>query len=150
GSPLRLLHGRADGRKCLSNSEHHQQSKRQMMKAKVMFTRFPGGNAEHPDTTDWMIETVIKAKSDPRIDDVLHWRISDTPITMGRNRAHKIAKKAGADFLVMIDSDMKPDLPGEKTFWDVAWPFMFDPAERQKYGIEHPGPCMIGAPYCGP
>jgi hypothetical protein len=121
------------------------------MKANVIFTRFPGGNSEHPDTTDWMIETVIKAKSDPRIGDVMHWREADTPITMVRNKAVKVAKAAGADFMVMIDSDMRPDLSlkGAKKFWDTAWPFMIDPAVRAEYGIAHTGPCIIGAPYCG-
>jgi len=121
------------------------------MKAKVLFTRFQGGNAEHPDTTDWLVETVLKAKSDPRIGEVLHWRISDTPITMGRNRAARDALAIGADFQVMIDSDMTPDLPGQQKFWDVAWPFMVDQEERAlKHGINFAGPCMIAAPYCGP
>jgi hypothetical protein len=120
------------------------------MQSKVMFARFPGGHVEHPDTTDWLVETVIKAKKDPRISEVLNWRKSDTPITMVRNEAVEVARRAGADFIVMIDNDMRPDLPGEKKFWDVAWPFMCDLNVRRNAGIEHAGPCIIGAPYCGP
>ncbi len=70
----------------------------------VMIARFPGGNSEHPDTTDWLIPTVITMKADPRIKDVLNWRIADTPITMGRNHAIVLAQEKKVDFLVMIDS----------------------------------------------
>lgn len=121
------------------------------MKFKVMIARFPGGASDHPDTTDWLVETVLKAKADPRIEQVLPWRIDDTPITMGRNRCIEVAKKAGVDILVMIDSDMKPDayLSGNpqqqghdhlaRPFWDSSLDFL----------LQHVGPCMIAAPYCG-
>jgi hypothetical protein len=122
-----------------------------MSKVNVLFARFPGGASEHPDTSDWLVQTVIKAKADPRIDKVFHWRIDDTPITMGRNRCIKQAKKAGADVVVMIDSDMKPDayLPGNphalghdplaRPFWDSSFDFL----------MKHQGPCAVAAPYCG-
>lgn len=122
------------------------------MQVKVLFARFPGGACDHPDTTDWLVQTVIKAKADPRISQVMHWRIDDTPITMGRNRCLEEAKKVGADIVLMIDSDMKPDAyhsgcslpihvdPQAKPFWDTSLDFM----------LEHDGPCAVAAPYCGP
>lgn len=113
-----------------------------MKQFKVLFARFPFGNQEVPDVTDWMIETVIKAKADARISEVRHMRLNDTPITMTRNKVIKAAQQDGADFVVMIDSDMKPDLaiPGAKPFWPTAFDF----------AVQHRGPCVVGVPYCGP
>lgn len=110
----------------------------------VMFARFPYGAIEHPNSVDWLVETVCKAKADPRIRDVFNVKLNDTPITMTRNRACKLAKDRGADFLVMLDNDMSPDLklPGAKPFWDTS----FDYAWRH---YPH-GPCAVAAPYCGP
>lgn len=121
-----------------------------MRQAKVLICRFPGllpGGAEHPDTTDWLVPTVIKIKSDKRISSVHNWRISDTPITMGRNRAVKMARSIGADLLVFLDADMAPDLylgrdPKAVPFWDTAFNFWFKHYDQ--------GPCIIGAPYGGP
>jgi hypothetical protein len=115
------------------------------MQRSVLFARFPGNQVEHPATTDWLVETVLKAKADLRIRDVFHWRISDTPITMGRNLALEHAKKVGADWVLMVDADMHPDLylgrdPRAVPFWDAAVDFL----------AQHNGPAMLGAPYCGP
>ena len=112
------------------------------MQVKVLFARFPFGASEHPDCTDWMVQTVLKASRDPRISEVLHTRVDDTPITMSRNLVCKQAQAAGADIICMLDSDMRPDLklPGRKPFWDSSLEFM----------LNHPGPAVIAAPYCGP
>jgi hypothetical protein len=121
-------------------------------KVSVLFARFPFGGVDHPDTTDWLVETVLKAKADPRISAVHHWRIDDTPITMGRNRCLEVAKKAGIDYVLMLDSDMNPDAyctgalhalgcdSFARPFWDSALNF----------ALVHEGPCLIAAPYCGP
>lgn len=107
----------------------------------VMFARFPFRATDHPDTTDWLVETVLKCKADSRISNVFHSRFDDTPITMTRNQAVDRAMKVGADYLVMIDNDMRPDCePDGLRFWDTSWEFL----------MQHQGPCMIGAPYCGP
>lgn len=111
---------------------------------KILFFRFPYGNHEEPDVTDWMIETVIEASRDDRIEEMKFARIADTPITMTRNRAVKVAKEIGADLLVMVDSDMAPDLYKKDEqatpFWKTAFDFWWN----------YPGPCIIAAPYCGP
>lgn len=109
------------------------------MQVKILFARFPFGGSEHPYVTDWMVQTVLKAKKDNRISEVQHIFVDDTPITMSRNRVLKIAKQGGVDLVCMIDSDMKPDLHG-KPFWDSSLEFM----------LQHEGPCVVGAPYCGP
>lgn len=109
-----------------------------------MIAQFPGGNRTVPDVGDWVAETVVKCHEDPTIGkgNVTLWRKSDTPIDMVRNQCLVVAEKSGVDFVLMVDSDMRPDLPydGAKPFWDVAWPFARD----------HKGPCVIAAPYCGP
>jgi hypothetical protein len=110
------------------------------MKIDVMFARFPYMNAECPDVTDWLLETVLKAKRDPRIGRVLSQRYDDTPITMTRNKAVADARREGVDFLLMIDSDMRPDCePDGKPFWDTSLDF----------ALANP-PCIVAAPYCGP
>lgn len=112
------------------------------MQCKILFARFPFGNQEAPSVANWLIPTVIKAKADPRISFVDHIEVDDTPITMSRNRVLKHALAKGFDYVVMIDSDMKPDLPvlGAKPFWPGAFDFAW----------QHNGPCCVGAPYCGP
>jgi hypothetical protein len=116
-----------------------------MPKYKVMFCRFPGDHREESDCTDWFVKSMLQAKADPRVEKVMSWYISDTPITMGRNRAIEIARSHGADFVVMVDSDMKPDMyvghdPKAKPFFPLALDFL----------INHQGPAMIAVPYCGP
>lgn len=119
-----------------------------------MFARFPFLRTDAPEVTDWLVETVVKCKLDPRVSSISKIWINDTPITMGRNKAVEAAKAARADFLVMIDNDMKPDAylgsntnrldidSSAQPFWDSSWDFMLRHYDH--------GPCMIGAPYCGP
>ncbi len=89
-----------------------------------------------------MVATVCKAKSHPLISRIEHMTVDDTPITMSRNRVMKVARDRGIDLVVMMDSDMIFDLPlpGAKPFWDSSIEFV----------LNHHGPCVIGAPYCGP
>lgn len=120
----------------------------------LMFARFPFMRMDAPEVTDWLIETVAKCKLDPRVSKISKIWINDTPITMGRNRAVEAAKQVKADFLVMIDNDMKPDAylaansnrldvdAATRPFWDSSWDFVLKHYDR--------GPCMVGAPYCGP
>ena len=71
--------------------------------------------------------------------------IADTPITMCRNRAVQAAQQMSYDLLMMVDSDMSPDLhikePGAKRFWDSSFDFIYSRLGK---------PTVIGAPYCGP
>lgn len=109
-----------------------------------------GGNggisSEVPDIREWMVPLVHNAGQDERIGSVRVWNLSDTPITMTRNRAVLQAREAGIDVLVMVDSDMKPDIlagdPDAKPFFTSSFDFLVN--------HYHKGPCVIGAPYCGP
>ena len=105
-----------------------------------------GGNggisSEVPDIREWMVPLVAEASRDPRIDNIRIWNLADTPITMTRNRAVLQAREFGLDVLVMIDSDMKPDIDGPKKFFPSSFDFLYDHYDK--------GPVIIGAPYCGP
>lgn len=112
-----------------------------MPQYRVAFARFPYQNSECPDGTDWLVRTFVKASRDPRIRQADLWRADDTPVTMTRNAILKKAMSVEVDYLVMLDSDVSPDdEPDGRPFWDTTWDFM----------LNHPGPCMVGAPYCGP
>lgn len=110
-----------------------------------------GGNggisSEVPDIREWMVPLVAEISRDPRIGDIRIWNLADTPITMTRNRSVVMAREANIDVLVMVDSDVKPDLllaydKTAKPFFQSSFDFLV--AHYQK------GPCVIGAPYCGP
>jgi len=109
-----------------------------------------GGNggisSEVPDIREWMVPLVANASKDPRIDQIRIWNLADTPITMTRNRAVLQAREFGVDCLIMVDSDMKPDMnagqPDAKPFFDTSFDFFIS--------HYHKGPCVIGVPYCGP
>lgn len=106
-----------------------------------------GGNggisSEVPDVREWMTPLVAEASRDSRIENIRIWNLADTPITMTRNRAVLQAREYGVDVLVMIDSDMKPDCePDGKKFFPSSFDFLYDHYDK--------GPCVIGAPYCGP
>lgn len=109
-----------------------------------------GGNggisSEVPDIREWMVPLVAAAAKDPRIDNIRIWNLADTPITMTRNRAVLQAREHGVDVLVMVDSDMKPDLyagnPDARPFFTSSFDFLVNHYAK--------GPVVIGAPYCGP
>jgi hypothetical protein len=124
----------------------------QPRKLKVGIVRFSyGGNGgismEVPDVGTWLVGAVVAAKSDPRVEEVFYEVISQTPITMGRNESVAWAQKNEIDVLIMLDSDMAPDLyfrkdPTAKTFFESSFDFIYKNWER--------GPHIVVAPYCGP
>jgi hypothetical protein len=115
----------------------------------IMLARFPQKRSEDPACTDWLMQRAIEWEQDPRIHAVFLWSKDDTPITMSRNAAIEAARECGADFILMLDSDMQPDKeliegdPTAKPFWSTSWDFAY---ERRMKGE----PCVIAAPYCGP
>lgn len=123
----------------------------QSAKFTVGFAHFSyGGNggiaSEVPDIREWQVPLVSEISKDERISDIRIFNISDTPITMSRNQAVLRAREMGVDVLVMVDSDMKPDLYAGA---DWAKPFFQSSFD---YLVSHyaKGPVCIGAPYCGP
>lgn len=117
----------------------------------VHICQFPGNNMTHPDVNIFLALTHHKMKTDKRIGNVTWFAKSDTPITMVRNQAVYEGLRFGADYILMIDSDMGPDYlvgkdPNARPFWDVAWEFMMARASLP----EKLPPATIAAPYCGP
>lgn len=110
---------------------------------RVMLCRFPGGNCEHPSEVDWVINTTLKCYADRRVEQLEHWHLNDTPVTMSRNRAIAHAIQQRIDIVLMVDSDMGPDMidPGQ-AFWGNALNFMISRWQN--------APTIIAAPYCGP
>lgn len=109
--------------------------------------RFPYGGTERTECVDWLIEVAAKLAVDRRFN-FCFLKENDTPITMTRNKMFADAKRMGADFLVIVDSDMAPDIelrganadPFAKPFFESSLEFM----------LAHQGPCVVAAPYCGP
>lgn len=117
----------------------------------VCFATFSyGGNggisSEVPDIREWMVPLISRLSKDERIASIHCFNLSDTPITMTRNRAVLMARDLRADVLVMIDSDMHPDRhvleAGSKPFFESSFDFLLSHYDK--------GPVVIGSPYCGP
>lgn len=119
-------------------------------KLNILIARFPGGSifpVDMPDTTDYFAKLLLSCKRDPRFANVFSERISDTPITMSRNRMVNIAQQLNCHLLLMMDNDMSPDKylnddPYAEPFFDTSLDFMLQRWDE--------GPHIIGAPYCGP
>ena len=83
---------------------------------------------------------------DKRIGEIVMDTVSDTPVTMCRNRIVQKARAAGVDVLVMIDSDQgmmfHENEQGFKPFFESSFDFLCEHYDK--------GPCVIAAPYCGP
>lgn len=116
------------------------------MKATVMLATFPFGSTECLEVRNWLIKTHKRIEADDRVAHLYTMDVDDTPITMSRNRVLKTCLDQGIDFCLMVDSDMNPDaylgrgFADVKPFWDSSFEFM----------LEHEGPCVVAAPYCGP
>lgn len=112
-------------------------------KFKVMLARFPGNNSEHPAEVDFCINFTLACAFDQRVSQLEHWRLNDTPVTMSRNRCIREAIARGVDILVMVDSDMGPDMvTPQHSFWVRAFDFIISRYQQ--------APTVIAAPYCGP
>jgi hypothetical protein len=105
-----------------------------------------GYQSMHPDVAVWLSRLLVQLKSDERIEHVTVDTLGDTPITMTRNRAVLKAREAGADLLLMVDSDQSPDLHRSEKWFKPFW----DEAFEEVYKHYDKGPLVIGAPYCGP
>lgn len=124
----------------------------QPRKLRIGIARFSyGGNGgiatEVPDVGTWLVRAVIAAKSDPRVEDVVHETFTDTPVTLTRNASVAWAQKAGVDVLLMVDSDMSPDLyvgidRTATPFFESSFDFLYRNWEK--------GPRIVVSPYCGP
>lgn len=130
----------------------------------IMVARFPGQNQEHPESAGYVMGLMETLHNDDQISKIVPWRLSDTPITMSRNRCIKEALNLNVDYVLMIDADMSPDCePGAPPFWETAWEFMMERRRQESTHAElaeidkaydtpdmKVPPATIAAPYCGP
>lgn len=119
-----------------------------MPKYRLMFARFPG-HPEHPCEVEWCFWANQYLAKRQDITDVVRFRIADTPITMGRNRAVRAAMQEECDFLLMIDNDMEPDprKPNGELLYAGAKLFLPDAID---FLLKNPTAGCVAAPYCGP
>ena len=100
-----------------------------------------------PSHTNWIARLYHDLVKDERVDKIAIQTLSDTPITMSRNRVVKTARDTGYDFILMLDSDNTPDIekdddPAWKPFWQTSFDFAYGRLVR---GL----PSVVCAPYCG-
>lgn len=116
------------------------------MQVNIMVAEFPGGwsnvQQSHPATNEWLRRTIVAMKSDERIKEIRPFCESGHYLPAVRNKALKVARSNGIDMVLMIDSDMHPDLPypDAKPFWGPSFDWMMNHWDR---------PGCIAAPYCG-
>jgi len=93
------------------------------------------------ELTPWAMQAAVWASKQRDIDGGLHyWQANDTPITMVRNLAVRAALANDIDILVMVDSDMAPDIDKSHPFLPGAFEFI-----RKRW---QQAPTIISAPYC--
>lgn len=115
-----------------------------MAKFDLLVARFPY-RPEEPELVDWLMGLEPSCVRDGRIGRFDVKRFADTPITMTRNAAVLYAIQGGYDLLLMCDNDTIPDVErGEDATAKPFWPTALD------FVLNHAGPCVVGAPYCGP
>lgn len=107
-----------------------------------------GASAIDPSIRTWWGDTLKWCKADERIGEITEFDLSDTPITLTRNKAVLTARQAVADVLVMVDNDNRPDLyVGKdslaKPFIQSSFDFLWSRYQQGKLSC-------IAAPYCGP
>lgn len=93
-----------------------------------------------------MVDLMLKLKEEPRIGRVFCKTMSDTPVTMVRNKFVSEARAAGAHLLLMVDSDQSPNKHKGESWFKPFWDSAFD----EIYSHYGKGPLVVGAPYCGP
>lgn len=104
-----------------------------------------GMDAEHPSCREWLCDTMSRVRDDPRVGKFGVKTLADTPVTMSRNKAVKLAREMGVDILVMLDADQDFMLHADEDWYRPFFPVAFD----EIYKHYDKGPLVIAAPYCG-
>lgn len=107
------------------------------------------GTSEGSPIREWFSDLIVVLKTDEyfkeRLGNVSWETLADTPITMTRNRSVVMARNSGFDVLVMVDSDMVPDVHqgdyGAQPFFQSSFKFLYDHYDK--------GPVVVAAPYGG-
>ncbi len=122
-------------------------------KINLYIARLTYNNFERVEVGSWLVRVSEKLLSHPRVDTVFQDVLHGYPTPLVRNKALTHAQKCGAHFCVMIDADMSPDVHcADRAVGFVNQPVMSDQIpflpSALDFALAHPGPCVVGAPYC--
>lgn len=123
-------------------------------KRSLIIATFNYGGVVCQETCDYLIDVCGELRAHPAIQERSYRlpNINTTPVDMARNIAVANARHHGADYLLMVDSDMAPDLyvgvdgaphpeyPAARRFLTSSLDWMLARDE----------PTVVAAPYCGP
>lgn len=122
-------------------------------KVTILIARLSYSGYERVEIGTWLAQTALMLDKHPRVENVFHKLQMGYPTSRVRNEVLKICREKRIHFAVMVDDDMVPDVhsPGRSVGYDHL-PMMSDqtnflPAALD-FALEHPGPCVVGAPYC--
>jgi glycosyltransferase involved in cell wall biosynthesis len=125
-----------------------------MLKRSLLITTFNYGGRADQSLIDYMIDLNMETGNHPAFgfDRVYRLNFNTTPLHMARNRAVVNAEENGIDYLMMLDSDMAPDLHIDHTGKPIkeypnAKPFF---TSSINWMLDRPEPTVVAAPYCGP
>lgn len=122
-------------------------------KVSILIARLSYGGFERVEIANWLVQTALALHEHPRVANCFHKIVTGYPTPRVRNQVLKLCREKRIDFAVMIDEDMVPDVHS----FDRACGYDHLPAMRDQknffphaldFALEHPGPCVIGAPYC--
>ncbi len=122
-------------------------------KVTVLIARLSYSGYERVEIANWLVQTALALHDHPRVANVFHKIMTGYPTPLVRNQVLKICREKRIDFAVMIDDDIVPDVhsPDAAVGYDHLAKMRdqsnFFPAALD-FALEHPGPCVIGAPYC--
>lgn len=113
-----------------------------------------GSPVVHPEIKNWGMKSAVRLSNHPLVESFSWKDFNDTPAPMVRNQAAHVARVNKYDILIMIDSDMLPDMyllpPYNTSIHSItAKPFLDVAIDIIDQWYDK-GPVVIGAPYCGP
>jgi len=137
-------------------------------KVNILIARLSYNGYERVEIANWLCQTVLALDGKhPRVGNVAHKIVMGYPTPRVRNQVIALGLKRGFHFAVMIDDDIIPDVHsrdravsyGSQSEDTTRAPVMTDPLPIMRdqcnffpaaldFALEHPGPCVIGAPYC--
>jgi hypothetical protein len=122
-------------------------------KVTILIARLSYNGYERVEIGNWLVQTAIALHEHPRVSNCFHKIVTGYPTPRVRNEVLEICRTKRIDFALMIDDDVVPDVhsPTSAVGYDhlpkMGDQINFMPAALD-FALEHPGPCVIGAPYC--
>lgn len=122
-------------------------------KVEVLIARLSYSGTERVEIGNWLVQTAFAMHEHPRVANVHHKIVTGYPTPRVRNQVLKICRERRVHFAVMIDDDIVPDVHSRDSA--VGYDHLVKMDDQRNFfpaaldfALEHPGPCVIGAPYC--